>query len=153
MSRLRAVRGLSLIEVIVALVVISGFGGALFVWAGQTLQMASRAMLVQQQVEIERNITELAFALNPASRPTGEQLTATHRYQWQSTLTRGPTDQLRHLSGVGPYQVSLYKVRFTVTDVDAPDTPLISERILAGYREVRPRQSGPMGIGETQPPR
>jgi len=31
-------QGLSLIEVIVALVVISGFGAALFVWAGQTLQ-------------------------------------------------------------------------------------------------------------------
>lgn len=153
MTRLRAVRGLSLIEVIVALVVISGFGGALFVWAGQTLQMASRAMLVQQQVEIERNVTELAFALNPADRPTGEQLTATHRYRWGSTLTRGPTDQLRYFSGVGPHQVSLYRVRFTVTDLAEPDTPLISERVVAGYREVRPRQSGPPGFSAIQPPR
>ena len=63
-SRRRS-RGLSLIEVIVALVVISGFGAALFVWAGQTLQMASRAALVQQQAEIERNITETRVQPEP----------------------------------------------------------------------------------------
>lgn len=145
MSR-RHSRGLSLIEVIVALVVISGFGAALFVWAGQTLQMASRAALVQQQAELERNITELAFSLNPVERPTGELITATHRYAWRATATQGPSDQTRHPTGIGPYQVALYSVRFNVTDLESPDAPLLSERIVAGYAQVRPRQSGPPGF-------
>lgn len=151
MTGLRAMRGLSLIEVIVALVVISGFGAALFVWSGQTLQMTSRAALVQQQVELERNITELAFSLNPGERPIGELLTATHRYQWRANATQGPSDQARHPVGIGPYQVALYSVRFTVTDLAAPDAPLSSERVIAGYKQVRPRQSGPPGFDAARP--
>lgn len=152
MRRARArSRGLSLIEVIVALVVISGFGAALFVWAGQTLQMASRAAQVQQQAELERNITEIAFSLNPGVRPGGELTTATHRYQWRATATRGPTDQARHPTGISPYQVAMYSVRFTVTDLAAPDEPLVSERLVAGYRQVRPRQSGPPGFSAVKP--
>ncbi len=147
----RRSRGLSLIEVIVALVVISGFGAALFVWAGQTLQMASRAALVQQQAEIERNITEIAFSLNPVERPTGDLATATHRYEWRATATQGPSDQARHLAGVGPYQVALYNLRFRVTDLAAPDAQLVSERIVAGYAQVRPRQSGPPGFNSAKP--
>jgi prepilin-type N-terminal cleavage/methylation domain-containing protein len=144
-------RGLSLIEVIVSLVVISGFGAALFVWAGQTLQMASRAALVQQQAELERNVTELAFSLNPGERPTGELLTITHRYQWRASPSQGPSDQARHPSGISPYQVSTYNVRFTVIDLADPDTRLVSERVVAGYRQVRPRLSGPPGFSAAKP--
>lgn len=147
----RSSRGLSLIEVIVALVVISGFGAALFVWAGQTLQMASRAALVQQQAEVERNVTEIAFSLNPAARPSGDLFTATHRYGWRATAIRGPSDQARHPTGIGPYQVGLYNVRFSVTDLAEPDVSLTSERIVAGYSQVRPRQTGPPGFSPAKP--
>jgi len=142
---------MALIEVIVALVVISGFGAALFVWAGQTLQMASRAAQVQQRAELERNVTELAFSLNPMERPIGELLTATHRYQWRATATQGPSDAARHPVGISPYQVALYNVRFAVTDLAAPDRPLVSERVVAGFRQVRPRQSGPPGFSDAAP--
>lgn len=139
-------RGLSLLEVIVALVVISGFGAALFVWAGQTLQTASRAALVQQEAELERNVTEIAYSLNPALRPSGELLTPTHRYQWRAVVTQGPSDQVRLMFGISPWQVALFNVRFTVTDLAAPESPLISERTVAGYRQVRPRNTGPPGF-------
>jgi prepilin-type N-terminal cleavage/methylation domain-containing protein len=134
----QAPRGLSLIEVIVALVVISGFGAALFVWAGQTLQVATRAAVVQRQAEVARNVTELAFALNPIERPTGEQITPTHRYQWTATATQGPADQRQLLFGLGPYQAALYRVRFTVTELGSAEPPGVSERLVAGYRQVRP---------------
>lgn len=145
-------RGLSLIEVIVALVVISGFGAALFVWAGQTLQMVSRAAALQQQTELERNITELASSLNPAERPSGEVRSATHRYQWRTNVSRGPTDQTRHPIGISPYEVALYSVRFTVTDLAAPATPLLSDRVVAGYRQVRSSQTGMPGFSSPRPP-
>ena len=139
-------QGLSLIEVIVALVVISSFGATLFVWAGQTLQIASRAAIVQQQAELERNVTELAFSLNPSERPSGDMLTATHRYLWLALPVRGPVDQTRHPAGIGPYEVALYNVRFSVTDLAAPEPPLVSERWVAGFRLIRPRLSGPPGF-------
>ena len=139
-------KGLSLIEVIVALVVISGFGAALFVWAGQTLQTASRAADVQQQAELERNITELAYSLNPMQTPNGQMQTATHRYRWQASAEVGPTDQVAALAGISSWQVGLYKVRITVTDLESPQTALVGERLVTGFRQVRARQTGPPGF-------
>jgi len=148
----RAVRGISLIEVIVALVVISGFGSALFVWAGQTLQTASRAAQLQQQVELERNVTELAASLNPALRPSGELRTTTHRYAWTSTPSKGPADQLRAFYGVSPWQVGVWSVRFTVTDLSGTEAARVSERQVAGYVAVRPRSAGPPGFAAVPNP-
>jgi prepilin-type N-terminal cleavage/methylation domain-containing protein len=144
-------RGLSLIEVIVALVVISGYGAALFVWAGQTLQTATKAASVQQDAEIERNITELAYSVNPSHAPGGELSTQTHRYRWQATAERGPANQLRQPAGLGMYEVTLYRLRFFVTDPKGTQAPLISERIVAGYKQVRERQGGPPGFGDAGP--
>ena len=142
----RGLRGLSLLEVIVALVIISAFGAALFVWAGQTLQTASRAARLQQEAELERNVTEIAYSLNPALRPSGELLTPTHRYQWQAQVERSLSDQPRAMYGISPWQVGLYRVRFTITDLSAPAEPQVSERRVAGYRQVRTRQTGPPGF-------
>ncbi|MEO5732848.1 MAG: type II secretion system protein [Rubrivivax sp.] len=147
----RAQRGLSLIEVVVALVVISGFGAALFVWAGQTLQTASRAVQVQQEVEIERNVTELAASLNPAERPGGEWLTPTHRYRWQTVAERSSSDQARHPMGLGPYRITLYDVRFSVDDLESRGEPLVTHRDVAGYRQVREKSKGPPGFAPVTP--
>jgi len=87
-------QGLSLIEVIVALVVISASVRRCSCGPGRRCR-SPRARPGQQQAELERNITELALSLNPAERPTGELLTATHRYQWRANPMRGPVDQVR----------------------------------------------------------
>jgi prepilin-type N-terminal cleavage/methylation domain-containing protein len=146
-------RGLSLIEVIVALVIISGFGAALFVWAGQTLQTASRAAALQQEVELERNITELAWSLNPSQRASGELRTPSHIYRWQARIEREPADQLRQPMGQGMYQIAAYNVRFTVTTLDDTRAALVSERVVAGFKQVRRRQGGPPGFGDLETPR
>ena len=143
----RAARGFSLIEVIVALVVISGFGAALFVWAGQTQQSAARAVQAPQRVELEHNVTELAAGINPGTHPSGEWRSATHLYRWTSEPLRGPLDQVRTFAGVGPYQVALYRLRFAVTAADDPTAVLHLEREVAGYRQVRPRSNAPPGLG------
>jgi prepilin-type N-terminal cleavage/methylation domain-containing protein len=148
-----AQRGLSLIEVIVALVVISGFGAALFVWAGQTLQTATRAATLQSEVELERNITELASSLNPSDSDSGELRTPSHVYRWQASVAREPADQLRQPLGQGMYQIAAYTVRFTVTALDETRTSLVSERVVAGYKQVRQRQGGPPGVGDIGAPR
>lgn len=146
----RASHGLSLIEVIVALVIISGFGAALFVWAGQTLQTVTRAVQAEQRIELERNVTELAASLNPGVRPSGQWRTATHLYRWTSRAVLGPTNQLRTFSGVGPFQVGLYRMQFTVSDLADRDAVLTTERSVAGWREVRPRNDMPFGIGSSR---
>lgn len=141
--RTRAQDGLSLIEVIVALVILSSFGAALFVWAAQTLRTASRAAEAEQEAELERNVTALASSINPWQVPEGKFETSTHRYAWNSTLLRGPTDQVRHPQGPSPYQAALYSLHFTVTDLSNPEREWKTEREVAGFGKVRARALPP----------
>ncbi|TDP71426.1 type II secretion system protein [Roseateles toxinivorans] len=141
-------RGISLLEVIVALVILSSFGAALFVWAGQTLQIATRAQVLQQEAELERNVSEHAASINPAATSEGRLDTPTHRFAWKATAILGPVDHVRHPQGLSPYQVGLYKLSYIVTENDTNKVVLTSEREAAGFLQVRPRGSGgPMGFG------
>jgi len=137
----RGQRGLSLLEVLVALVILTGFGAALFTWAGQTLQSANRAVAMQLETDLANNVTELATSLNPALRPEGKLETASHRYRWRSTLLRGPVDQVRYPAGDSPFQVMLYSVQITVTDLADGNEAFVGERIVAGHRLARPMPS------------
>lgn len=139
--------GVSLIEVIVALVVISGFGAALFVWAGQTMQAASRAQEVVGENEIQANITELANSLNPAIRPDGRLDLGNRVYEWGSSAIRPPVDHVRHPQGTSPYQVGLFAVRVKVTDPRDGKVLASSERVVAGYQQVRNRPAKPFELG------
>ncbi|WP_269631611.1 type II secretion system protein [Pelomonas sp. BJYL3] len=139
-------RGISLIEVIVALVVISGFGAALFVWAGQTLKTASRAMAVLDEIALESNITEFAVSLNPAVAGQGRMDLGSQVYEWSSKLERDPADHVRHPAGISPYQVSVYAVKVRVLDKQSGRLLGQGERRVAGYKQVRVRPSGPPGF-------
>lgn len=142
-------RGISLIEVIVALVVISGFGASLFVWAGQTLQTATRAGLALTESELDRNISEFALSINPAERPEGRLEVAQHAYEWTSSVLREPSDHVRHPIGLSPYQVGLYKVKVRVVRLEGRLLLCTGERTVAGFKQVRVRPSGPPGFNST----
>lgn len=140
-----ASRGLALLEVVVALVVIASFGAALFTWSGQTLQMARRATEAMDDAALERNVTELAVTLNPAQRPEGRLQTAAHTIEWRATEQRPRLDHIRHPQGVSPYAVTLYQVRFRIL---SPSGQLLlqTDRLVAGWAQVRVRPSGLPGF-------
>lgn len=144
----RAVRragGVALLEVVVALVVLAGFGAALFSWSAQTSRAAAQAVEAQRQLELRHNIDELAASLNPSLRPTGRLATATHVFEWTSTVSQGPADQLRRFGGTSPYEVALYVVEIRASS-DRPGEPVVSERrTVAGFKQVRPLTGGLFG--------
>lgn len=144
-------RGISLIEVIVALVVISGFGAALFVWAGQTLKTASRAMAVLDEVTLDSNITEFAVSLNPARMPQGRVHVGIQTYEWSSKVRRDAVDHVRHPVGSSPFAVSTYTVKVKVLDRDSGQLLREGERIVAGYQQVRQRPTVLPGFDDSAP--
>lgn len=147
----RCQKGISLIEVIVALVIVSSFGAALFTWAAQTYRTANRAAELMEQMEIERNIIELGHSLNPALRPEGKLETDSYIYEWRSTPTRPPVDHVKHPAGLSPYQVSMYRVSTRVLRRDGGAVVLEQERQLAGFVQARVRPSGPPGFSTPTP--
>jgi|GEM_PF-869353 len=139
-------RGIALLEVIVALVIVATFGAALFSWAGQTYRTANRAVELLDEAEIERNLIELSQAINPARQPQGKLQTELYVYDWQSQPLRPAVDQVRHPMGISPYQVGLYKLSLRV--LRRADQSLVLQRDLqvAGHLQARMRSSGPFGF-------
>lgn len=148
----RHMHGISLIEVIVALVVVSSFGAALFTWAGQTYKTANRAVELMGEIELERNVSELVHSINPAKRPEGKLDTDNHIYEWRSTVTRPPVDHVKHPAGLSPYQVSMHKLTVRVLRRSDGALLLEQERKVAGYLQNRVRPSGPPGFSTPATP-
>ncbi|HEY1128885.1 MAG TPA: type II secretion system protein [Roseateles sp.] len=146
MSRAHQRRGIALLEVIVALVIVATFGAALFSWAGQTYRTANRAVELLDEAEIERNLIELSQAINPARQPQGKLQTELYVYDWQSQALRPPVNQIRHPMGLSPYQVGLYKVSLRV--LRRADQALVLQRDLqlAGHLQTRAQPTGPFGL-------
>ncbi|KQW42089.1 MULTISPECIES: type II secretion system protein [unclassified Roseateles] len=142
---MNTVRGIALLEVIVALVIVATFGAGLFSWAGQTYRTANRAVELLDEAEIERNLIELSQAINPANQPQGKLQTELYVYDWQSEPLRPLVDQVRHPMGMSPYQVALYKVNLRV--LRRADEVIVLQRDLqvAGHRAARARPSGIFG--------
>ncbi|MGM9484155.1 type II secretion system protein [Roseateles sp. NT4] len=138
-------RGIALLEVIVALVIVATFGGALFSWAAQTYRTANRAVELLDEAEIERNLIELSQAINPVLQPQGKLQTELYVYDWQSQPVRPLVDQVRHPMGLSPYQVAIYKVNLRVLRRADQAQVLQRELQVAGYRAARARPSGIFG--------
>lgn len=137
--------GVALLEVIVALVIVSTFGAALFTWSAQTYRAASRAVDLLEAAELERNALELSQALNPARMPHGKLQTEACIYEWSSQLVRPATDHVKHPAGVSPYQVGLYKVSVKVFRRSDPSVAMQRDYQAAGHSQVRVRPSGMPG--------
>ncbi len=142
-AKCRVERGVSLLEVIVALVIISTFGVALFVWAAQTSRTAARAADWLERWELESNASALAVSLNPTLRPQGSLETPGHRFEWTSSLLRPGVPHVKHPAGLSPYEVATYAVKVRVF-ADGASTPTLEiERQVAGYRQARARPTPP----------
>jgi len=112
--------GVALLEVIVALALLSSVGLVLFDWMRQSLDTASRAREWQSRVEVELNVQALMHAVNPALSPEGRTTVAGLSVEWRSK----PLMPLRTIlvpspesSGysAAPWSVGLYEVAVTAS--------------------------------------
>ncbi|WP_353573355.1 prepilin-type N-terminal cleavage/methylation domain-containing protein [Candidatus Albibeggiatoa sp. nov. BB20] len=128
-------KGFSLLEAIVALVLVSMVGMALFSWINTNLQNLYRIQQVQKRHEAVRNAMVFMETINPLKQPEGDTKIGFYRFKWQTQILAEPTDNTRGLKGAGIYTVGLYE-----TDVDIyVEQELVSTVKLhqVGYKQVR----------------
>ncbi len=133
MSRFQ--RGLTMIEVLAAMVIFSAGAVVLFGWIAQTADRLGRISKEQSQLFSELAAIEYLRTLNPMRSPQGEQSIGEARIRW-SAAPVGSEQPTRNPTGTeGIYVVQLYKVLLAV-ETDRGDK---SERslMLAGWRQVR----------------
>jgi len=102
-------RGFTLIEVVVALAILTAGFSVIFKLFQQSGITATRVVATQQQVDAEQSIFNVIKAVNPAKNNSGKNAVGDIQYQWQAD-PMSPLLRARSDDGTNRYHVQLYKV-------------------------------------------
>jgi len=129
-------QGFSLLEVIVALVLITSIGMALFSWMNTNTMSLQRVQFVQQRNIATRNALMYINTINPLQNPQGSTTLGSYIVNWNSKALEPPKDGMTHTGAQGFYQVGLYEVAVEVQDLDKQVLANFTVREV-GYLQVR----------------
>jgi len=101
--KLRRQTGFSLLEAVVAMVLISGAGYALFGWINANIMTLNSIRESNARAEATRNILEYMTDINPMSKPLGEASLGTYSFRWESK----PATAIQE--GISLYQLGLFE--------------------------------------------
>lgn len=131
----RRLRGISMIEVLAAMVIFSSSAVVLFGWIGQTSGRLAKLEGEQKQLFAELSALDYLRTLNPMQQVEGEaQLQQALKLSWRAMPIGEPERVRASPSSPGIYLVQLYKVEFKV---QSPNTPALSRSlVLAGWKQT-----------------
>ena len=134
-SRLRT-RGFTLIEALVALVLIGAVGMALFTWIDSSMVSLRRVEDANARNDATANIIEYMQAVNPMQTPQGKANFGSYQIQWNSDPVTDQVDGVTSPQGTSLYQLALYQTKISVAKADDPYWFDLKLK-LVGYKKVR----------------
>lgn len=136
LSRSRS-RGFSLLEALVALVILASAGWALFDWINASVVALGRVEEANARSAASTNAVEFMQSVNPMLRPEGEMDLGDYRVQWRASAITTPIDGSDYPRGRSAFQLALYDTvvrAYRRTD----DKPWFEVRLKqVGYKRVR----------------
>ena len=141
MSHHIAQRGFTLLEAIVALVLVSGAGMALFSWVNTNIATLYRVQEASARAEATRNALEYLRTVNPMRTPEGETPLGEYSVRWRSSSLSPVMDGVNQFQGISLYQFALYDSHVEL--VRASGEPWFDfELRQVGYKRVRTLSTG-----------
>lgn len=136
--------GISLLEVLAALVILSLGASVAFTWFGQSAAAMGRLKDEEASLLARNEAMEYLRAINPVAQPTGEVDLPGYRLTWTSHPIREVVRTLTTLGTPSRYEVSLHEldVQLIHTIDNSPWTHFQLQ--LAGYRLVSSSSTGGM---------
>ncbi len=129
-------RGFSLLEAVVAMVLISGAGVALFSWINSELASVVKLQESNARAEAMVNVLELMRTVNPMQAPEGTLSFAAYRLTWRASEVAPVQDGISYPQGISLYQLALYDTLVRVSNSDG--TPWFDFTLRqVGYKKVR----------------
>jgi general secretion pathway protein I len=114
-----ASRGFTLLEVIVALVILSTAGLALFGWINQNLATATRLRESQARSQLQIEGISWLATINPVAEPEGQREMGGLRLTWRTTLLEPMRPEFDFGGAVVPrWMIGLYRVNASITRLD-----------------------------------
>lgn len=136
-------RGFTLLEVIVALVILSTAGLVLFGWINQNLATATRLRESQARSQLQIEGVSWLSTINPAAEPEGEREMSGLRLTWRTTLVEPMRAEYDYGGALVPrWMVGLYRVNARIT---RSDTGMQAEweQVAAGWMSLYSRPAAP----------
>lgn len=130
-DRRPAAEGFTLVEAIVALVILSTAVVVFYNFLSTTLNSAGRVQAASIAYDHHVNALELATSLNPMDQPQGVLDLGTYHIEWTSRLIGDMRQSGVYPAGRGIFKVALYRLTFSFPD-DGDTAPISVTRI--GYR-------------------
>lgn len=128
--------GFSLMEAIVAMVLIAGAGMALFAWINGSIASLASLQEANQRSDATVNILEYMDGVNPMMAPEGTATLGSYSIRWRSEPVAPPVDGVNYPRGKSLYQLALYRVDVSVLAEDGQRWFGLQLRQV-GYRRTR----------------
>lgn len=128
-------QGFTLLEAVVALVLIATTGMALLDWVNNNLMNLNRMQAMQQRNEAIRGALVFMESVNPLEHPEGSQAIGVYTFTWQAQLVEPAKDGVSFTGDVGFYQLGLYDVQVTISINNQMITQFMVRQV--GYKQVR----------------
>ncbi len=103
--------GFTLLEAIVALVLIASTGIALLNWISANLTTLQHVQAAQQRNDATRNAVAFIETVNPIEQPQGEEIIGAYKIAWEAKVIELLGDTIM-------YQVGLYDMNVVVSSDD-----------------------------------
>jgi general secretion pathway protein I len=127
--------GFSLLEAIVALVILTSAGMAVFAWFNASFMSFQRIEAARQRDEAVRSALGLLETINPMLAPSGEQRLGDYAVSWQAREVEAPRDGMNFMGAVSLYRVGLYLTQVEVRRLEEPLARFELRQV--GYEQVR----------------
>lgn len=134
--RSRTQQGFTLIEAIVAMVLIATTGMALFSWINSNLITLNRVQEANAESAATSNVVDYMNTVNPMLTPQGEAGLGAYRMSWKANTSTDPRDGAGYPYGISQYQLALYDTQIRVQKADGqPWFDFTLQQV--GYKQVR----------------
>ena len=127
-------RGFSLLEAIVAIVLLSTSGIALYSWINSSLMSVNRVRDVIQQQQVVRETLPYIETINPMLSASGRERLGQYELKWDSVLLENVRDGVDFPDGLSIFQLGLYKIEVQVIRGDEEFSYSVRQ---VGFKKVR----------------
>jgi len=135
MSKVNSQRGFTLLESLVALVLFTTVGSALYSWINTNYLSINRVRDINTRDVIIQNALGVIENVNPMLRPFGSEALGDMQVSWTSSVVKNPRPGTGYPAGLSLYKVGLYDTTITVNTTTTPDVSFTVRTV--GYQKYR----------------
>lgn len=148
---MRRSAGFTLIEAMVAMVIIGGAGMALFTWVNASIVALRRVEDANARSAAIANAIEYMQSVNPMAKPEGQVSLGAYQLSWKAQPQTPITDGAARLMSASQFQLALYDTQVKATLSDGSYW-FDFKMTLVGYKRVREYVNPFITLGKPAPP-